>query len=88
MKTAKMENLSQKELKKIEKMQYLSRNKLEKIAKTRGIEGYNCMSKENLLIVLLKSEQNITELRKSKYNNTEREDNRKIFNEQRNILKK
>ena len=66
---AKIQNLSQYEIKQIIKMQNLSRNELEQIAKKRrGIKRYNNMSKEKLLISLLKSEQSIAELRKSKSN--------------------
>ena len=46
------------------------------------------MSKEELLIALLKSKQSQAELYKSKSNNTEIEETRKIFNEIRNKLKK
>ena len=49
-------------------MQNLSRNELEQIAKKRGIKKYKNMSKEELLISLLKSNQSIAELRKSKFN--------------------
>ena len=50
-------------------MQNLSRNKLEQIAKKRGgIKKYKNMSKEELLISLLKPEQSIAELRKNKSN--------------------
>ena len=49
-------------------MQNLSRNELEQIAKKRSIKKYKNMSKEELLISLLKSEQSIAELRKSKSN--------------------
>ena len=49
-------------------MQTLSRNDLEQIAKKRYIKKYKNMSKEELLIDLLKSEQSIAALRKSKSN--------------------
>ena len=49
-------------------MQNLSRNELEQIAKKGGIKKDKNMSKEELLISLLKSEQSIAELRKSKSN--------------------
>ena len=65
---AKIQNLSQNEIKQIIKMQNLSRNELEQIAKKRGIKKYKNMSKEELLISLLKSEQSIAELCKSKSN--------------------
>ena len=49
-------------------MQNLSQNEQEQIAKKRGIKKYKNMSKEGLLISLLKSEQSIAELHKSKSN--------------------
>ena len=85
---AKMLNLSQNELKQIIKMQNLSQNELEQIAKKRSIKNYNNMSREGLLIALLKSKQSCTELYKSKSNNTELEETRKIFNEIRNNFSK
>ena len=54
-----MQNLSQNELMQITKMQNLSQNELEQIAKTRHIKNYKNMSKEELVISLLKSEQSI-----------------------------
>ena len=56
---ARMQNLSQNELEQIIKMQNLSQNKLKQIAKTRRIKNYNDMSKEELLIALLKLSQSI-----------------------------
>ena len=85
---AKIQNLSQNELKQIIKMQNLSQNELEQIAKMRRIKNYKNMSRENLLIVLLKSKQSHAELRKSKDSNTEIEETKKIFNELRNNLSK
>ena len=52
----KMQNLSQYDLDKIVKMLNLSRNELEKIAKMRRVKNCKNMSKEKLLIALLKSE--------------------------------
>ena len=46
----------------------LSQNGPERIAKKRSVKKYKNMSKEELLISLLKSEQSIAELRKSKCN--------------------
>ena len=54
----------------------------------RRIKNYKNMSRQELLIAILKSEQNHTELYKSKSNNTEIEETRKIFNEIRNKLLK
>ena len=64
----------------------LSQNELEQITKMRRIKNYKNMSKEELLIALLKSEQSLAELYKSKSNNAEIEETKKIFNELRNKL--
>ena len=53
-KIAKMQNHSQNDLDQIPKMQHLLRNELEQIAKMRRIKKYKNMSKEGLLIALLK----------------------------------
>ena len=57
-------------------MQSSSRNELKPIAKKRDTK-YKNMSKEGLLIPLLKSEQSITELRKSKSNSIKIEEIKK-----------
>ena len=69
-------------------MQNLSQNEPEQIAEMRCIKNYRNMSKEELLIALLKSEQSHAELYKSKSNITEIEETRKIFNEIRNKFSK
>ena len=74
---AKMQNLSQNELVQIKEMQNLSGNELEQIAKIRRIKKYKNISKEELLISLLKSEQSIAKLRKSKSNSIEMEEIKK-----------
>ena len=74
---AKMQNLSQNELMQITKMQNLSQNELEQIAKTRRIKNYKNTSKEELLVSLLKSEESIAELHKSKSNSIETEEIKK-----------
>ena len=51
-----MQNLSQNDLYQITKILNLSRNELEQIEKMRRIKNYKNMSKEGLLIALLKSE--------------------------------
>ena len=83
-----LENLSQNGLQRIAKMQNLSENELEQIAKMRRIKNYKNMSKEELLIALLKSKQSHAELYKSKSNNAEIEETKKIFNELRNKFSK
>ena len=65
---AKVQNLSQNELLQITKMWNLSKIELEQITKKKSIKKYKNMSKEELLIALLKTEQSIAELRKSKSN--------------------
>ena len=87
-KIVKMQNLSLNELKQIERMKNFSENKLKQIAQTRHIKNYKDMSKEDLIIALLKSNRSHTELRESKDNNTEIVETKKLFNELRdNFLK-
>ena len=84
----KMQNLSQDVPEQTIKVLSLSQNDLEKIAKMRRIKNYKNMSKEELLIALLKSKQSLTKLRKSKSNNAKIEETKKIFNELRNMFSK
>ena len=56
---AKMQNLSQNELQQIKIMTGLPKNELEQIAEMRRIKNYNNMSREGLLIALLKSKQSM-----------------------------
>ena len=73
---AKMQNRSQNDLDQITKMLNLSQNKLKQIGKMRRIKNYNNMSKEELLIAFLKSNQSLAEFQKSKSNNAETEETR------------
>ena len=57
-----MQNLSQNEFNQIAEMRSQSRDKVERIAKIRRIRNYEEMSKEELIISLLKSKQSIAEL--------------------------
>ena len=61
-KIIKMQNLSLNELAQIKRVNNFSENKLRQIAKIRHIKNYKDMSKEDLLIALLKSNQSHTEL--------------------------
>ena len=61
-KIAKMVNLSLNKLEQITEMNNFSQNKLKQIANTKHIKNYKDMSKEDLLIALLKSNQSHTEL--------------------------
>ena len=74
---AKMQSLSQNELSQITKMQDLSQNELEEIAKTRHLKNCKNVSKEELFIFLLKSEQSIAEFHKTNSINTEIEEIKK-----------
>ena len=66
----------------------LLQNELEKIANMRHIKNYKNMSKDELLIALLKSKQSPVELFKSKSNTVEIGESKKIFNELRNRFSK
>ena len=86
-KIAKTQNLSQNEFNQIAEMRGQSRDELEQIAKIRRIKNYEEMTKEELIISLLKSKQSIAEL----FNNNNLYDNeisdiRRIFNRLRDIL--
>ena len=61
-KIVKMQNLSLNELKQIKRMNNFLENKLKEIAKIRSIKKYEDMSKKDLLIALLKSNQSHTEI--------------------------
>ena len=61
-KIAKMQNLSLNELEQIAEMNNFSENKLKQIANARHIKKYKDMSKEDLIIALLKSNQSHTEI--------------------------
>ena len=60
-KIAKMQNLSQNELNQIAEMRGQSPDELERFAKVRRVKNYEEMSKEELIISLLKLKQNIAE---------------------------
>ena len=65
-----MQNLSQNEFNQIGEMRGQSRHELEQIAKIRRIKNYEEMTKEELIISLLKSKQTIPELfNNNNYNN-------------------
>ena len=83
-KILKMQNLSLKDLERIVEMNDFTVDNLKQLAIARHIKNYDDMSKEDLLIALLKSNKRHTELRKSEYNNKEIQENEKLFNELRN----
>ena len=63
-----MQNLSQIKLDQIAEMRGQSQDELERIAKIRIIKNYEKMSKEELIIYLLKSKQRIAELFNNNFN--------------------
>ena len=84
-----MQNLSQIEFNQIAEMRGQSRDEVEQIAKIRRIKNYEEMTKEELIISLLKSKQSIAEL----FNNnnlydSEISDIRRILSRLRDILRK
>ena len=79
-----VQNLSLDKLKKIERMNNLLLNALEQMAITRHIENYKDMSREDLLIALLKSNPSHTELLKIDDSNKEIRETKKLFNNLRN----
>ena len=64
-------------------MNNLSLNALKQIAITRNIKNSEDMSKENLLIALIKSNESHTELLKDNDSNTEIGETKKLFNKLR-----
>ena len=78
-KIAKMQNLPLNKQGQIERMNNLSLNQLNQIAIARHIKNYMNMSRKDLLITLLKSNQSHTELRKSNYSNKEIEETKEII---------
>ena len=79
----KMQNLSQNDLEQVTKMLNLSQNELGQIAKMIRIRNFKNMPKEDLLIAILKPDCSLAELYKSKSNNAEIEETKKIFNKLR-----
>ena len=74
-----MQNCSQNELEQITKMLNLLRNELDQIARMRHIKNFKNTSKEGSSIALLKSKHSLVELYKSKSNNAEIEETKKMF---------
>ena len=87
-KIAKMQNLSQNELNQVARMHEQSRDELERIAKIRRIKSYEEMSKEELIISLLKSKQSIAELFNNNLDDDKISDIKRILNRLRDILPK
>ena len=83
-----MQNLSQNELNQITEMRDQSRDELERIAKIRRIKNYEDMSKEELIISLLKLKQSIAEVFNNNLDDDKISDIKRILNRLRHILPK
>ena len=85
---AKMQNLSQNELNNIAKMYNQSWDDLEQIARMTRIRSYGKISKEELIIALLKSKCSIAELFNNNLDDGNISDIKRILNRLRDILPK
>ena len=88
-----MQNLSQNEFNQIAEMCSQSRDELEQIARIRRIKNYEGMTKEELIVSLLKSKQSIAEIFNNNNNNNNLyhdkiSDIRRILSRLRDILPK
>ena len=83
-----MQNLSQNKLNQVAEMRDLSRDELERIVKIRRIKNYEEMSKEELIISLLKSKQSIAEFFNNNLYDNKISDIRRILSRLRDILPK
>ena len=83
-----MQNLSQNEFNQIAEMHNHSRGKLQQITKIKRIKNYEEMSKEELIISLLKSKQSIAELFNNNLDDDKISDIKRILNRLRDILPK
>ena len=86
-KIAKIQNISENELRKAEKLQNKSIDELRGIARLRRIKNYDNLTKEDLIISLLKSESNPAERNYMKYfNNSTNDEIKSKINDIRLIL--
>ena len=83
-----MQNLSQNEFNQIAEMRGQSRDELERIAKMRRSKNHKRMSKEELIIALLKSKRGLAELFNDNLDDSKISDIRRILNRLRDVLPK
>ena len=83
-----MQNLSENEFNQIAEMRSQSRDELKRNAKIRRIKNYEGMSKEELIMSLLKSNQSIMELFSNNLDDDKISDIKRTLNRLRDILKK
>ena len=69
-------------------MQTLSQDELEQIAEMRSIKNYERMSKEGLIIALLKSKHSLAKVFSNNSDNDRTRGNKKTLNELRDRLTK
>ena len=81
-----MQNLSDNELNQIIKMYDQSRDELEHVAKMRRIKNRKRMSKEELILALLKSKRGIAELFNNNIDDVKISDINRILNRLRDAL--
>ena len=81
-----MQNLSKNQFNQVAEMRGQSRDELERIAKIRRIKNNEEMSKEELIISLLKSKQSIAKLFNNNLHDNKISDLRRILNRLRDIL--
>ena len=86
-KFAKIQNISKNGLRKAEKLKNKSIDELQEIARLRRIKNYDNLTKEDLIISLLKSESNPAERNYMKYfNNSTNDEIKSKINDIRLIL--
>ena len=85
---AKMQNLTQNDLDQVTKMQNQYWDELEQIAKMRRIKNYEKISKEELIISLLKSKRSLAELFNNNLDNDRISEIKTILNKWRDYLPK
>ena len=83
-----MRNLSQNELNQVSAMYDQSRDALERVAKMRRIKNRKRMSKEELIISLLKSKRDLAKLFNNNLDDSKISDIRRILNRLRDVLPK
>ena len=83
-----MQNLSHNDSNQIMNMYNQLRDELERVAKMRRIENHKRMSKEVLMISLLKSKHDLAELSRNNLDDSKISDIRRILNRLRDVLPK
>ena len=85
-KTAKMQNISKNDFNKVKKLQEKSLDELKPIARLRRINNFKKLTKEDLILTLLKSESNALENNNNDNNNNNDDDDDKNSDKIRYIM--